>query len=76
MRNNTKGRLNITFERDAPLHAGIVPLAHGRISGKYSPAVHSELYPWAPPLSLWLRLSLQGVLIARALVHAARFVKR
>jgi uncharacterized membrane protein len=29
-------------------------------------ALHSELYPWASPLSLWLRLPLQGVLIAWA----------
>lgn len=32
-------------------------------------ALNAGLYPWAPPVLLWLRLPLQGVLIAWAYWH-------
>lgn len=35
-------------------------------------AMHSELYTWASPMGLWLRLPLQGVMIAWAYWYTRR----
>jgi uncharacterized membrane protein len=35
-------------------------------------AMHAELYPWASPAALWLRLPLQGVLVAWAYWYTRR----
>lgn len=45
---------------------GLIALLIAVFPANVHMAVHSNLYPWISPLSLWLRLPLQGVLIAWA----------
>jgi uncharacterized membrane protein len=45
---------------------GLIALLIAVFPANIHMAVHSELYPTIPPLGLWLRLPLQGVLIAWA----------
>lgn len=45
---------------------GLIALLIAVFPANMHMALHSELYPWASPLGLWLRLPLQGVLIVWA----------
>ena len=54
-------------ERWSPLAAwGLIALLVAVFPANVHMALHPESYPWAPPAGLWLRLPLQGVLIAWA----------
>jgi len=57
----------LLFERWSRLAAwGLIALLIAVFPANVHMALHPELYPWASALGLWLRLSLQGVLIAWA----------
>ncbi len=57
----------LLFERWSRLAAwGLIALLLAVFPANIHMALHPELYPWASPLGLWLRLSLQGLLIAWA----------
>lgn len=45
---------------------GLIALLIAVFPANVNMALHPELYQWASPLGLWLRLSLQGALIAWA----------
>ncbi|MEQ1627275.1 MAG: DoxX family membrane protein [Nitrospira sp.] len=45
---------------------GLIALLIAVFPANVHMALHPELYQWASPLGLWLRLSLQGLLIAWA----------
>jgi uncharacterized membrane protein len=42
---------------------GLVALLIAVFPANLQMALHPELYPWAPPVGLWLRLPIQGLLI-------------
>ena len=53
--------------RWAPLAAwGLIALLVAVFPANVHMAMHPEAYPWAPPIALYLRLPIQGVLIAWA----------
>lgn len=57
----------LLFERWSRSAAwGLIALLIAIFPANIHMALHPELYPWASPLGLWLRLSLQGALIAWA----------
>lgn len=57
----------LLFERWSRLAAwGLIALLLAVFPANIHMALHPELYQWASPLGLWLRLSLQGLLIAWA----------
>lgn len=57
----------LLFERWSRFAAwGLIALLIAVFPANVHMAVHTELYPWASPLGLWLRLFLQGILIAWA----------
>ena len=57
----------LLFERWSQLAAwGLIALLIAVFPANVHMALHPELYQWASPLGLWLRLSLQGALIAWA----------
>ena len=57
----------LLFERWSRLAAwGLIALLLAVFPANVHMALHPELYPWASSLGLWLRLSLQGILIAWA----------
>lgn len=56
---------------------GLIALLIAVFPANIHMALHPELYTYASPLGLWLRLPLQGVLIAWAYWYTRpRFVKR
>ncbi len=57
----------LLFERWSRLAAwGLIALLIAVFPANVHMALHPELYPWASSLGLWLRLFLQGILIAWA----------
>lgn len=57
----------LLFERWSRLAAwGLIALLVAVFPANVHMALHTELYPWASSLGLWLRLSLQGALIVWA----------
>ncbi|MDP1945909.1 MAG: DoxX family membrane protein [Nitrospirota bacterium] len=57
----------LLFERWSWLAAwGLIALLIAVFPANVHMALHPELYPWASSLGLWLRLFLQGILIAWA----------
>ncbi len=57
----------LLFERWSRLAAwGLIALLIAVFPANVHMALHPELYPWASSLGLWLRLFLQGLLIAWA----------
>ncbi len=57
----------LLFERWSRLAAwGLIALLIAVFPANLHMALHPELYPWASSLGLWLRLSLQGILIVWA----------
>jgi uncharacterized membrane protein len=57
----------LLFERWSRLAAwGLIALLIAVFPANVHMALHPELYSWASPLGLWLRLALQGALIAWA----------
>ncbi|NOT97439.1 MAG: DoxX family membrane protein [Nitrospira sp.] len=57
----------LLFERWHRLAAwGLIALLIAVFPANVHMALHPELYPWASPLGLWLRLFLQGALIVWA----------
>ncbi len=58
------------FERRAAW--GLIALLIAVFPANIHMAIHPELFPEIPPAALWLRLPLQGVLIAWAYLFARR----
>ena len=57
----------LLFARWSRLAAwGLIALLLAVFPANVHMALHPELYPWASSLGLWIRLSLQGILIAWA----------
>jgi uncharacterized membrane protein len=57
----------LLFKRWSRLAAwGLIALLIAVFPANVHMALHPELYPWASSLGLWLRLCLQGILIAWA----------
>jgi len=57
----------LLFEQWSRLAAwGLIALLIAVFPANVHMALHSDLYPWASPFGLWLRLSLQSILIAWA----------
>ena len=50
----------------APAAWGLIALLVAVFPANVHMALHPESYPWAHPATLWLRLPLQGVLVAWA----------
>lgn len=58
---------HLLFERWSRVAAwGLIALLIAVLPANFHMALHPELYQWTSPLGLWLRLPLQGLLIAWA----------
>ena len=63
------GALLLVPRAARPAAWGLIALLIAVFPANLHMALHTDLFPWAPPAALWLRLPLQGVLIAWVYWH-------